>query len=113
MKKQRFSEEKKATIYENAKKAYNSLLKKTEAREEITQVGVSPRAASGYISQFRAMQEGILYTTCCSREMTEYFLKRIKDDFEDEIFQNALIAIELHAKYLANLYLSIVNEYRN
>jgi hypothetical protein len=93
-----------AIAYEVAQKVYEGLLGRTEGKDEIVRrTAMNAGSAGDYISAFLSMMKGEKYTRTISESATRLFLKRILQDYGDDVLQRALIACKAHAVYYASL----------
>lgn len=110
-----------AVAYEVAKRVFDGSAGRTEGKDEIVRrTSMNAGSAGDYITDFLAMMNGEKYTRTLNEYSTRYFLERIREDYDESVFQKAIDACRKHAAYYASLghgrlaYVErIVEEYTN
>lgn len=88
------------SAYEIAKKVYEGKIGRTEGRTEIAQTtGMNEGSAGDYITNLKAMLEGQRYTRTLNTFATRYNLEKIREDYGEAAFNNAIHAVTEHVKY--------------
>lgn len=86
--------------FDYAKKVYNQEIGITEATHEVERLtGMNRGSALAYITDFRAMMAGKEFSRIMSLGDTEYYLKRIYDEYGEKYFVNAVKAVAKHIAY--------------
>jgi 5-methylcytosine-specific restriction protein A len=68
-------------------------------RQIVKDHGLKENSARGLVDNFGKMPKGEEYQRLNSVFVTEYFLKKINEDFEPEHLRNAVAAVTKHLKY--------------
>lgn len=90
--------------YLASKNVFSGLMSRQEAIDHLsTEFGLARGSSGDFITNFRHMVHGRKYTRTLNNYSTDYFLKKIREDFELTIYQNALQAGYLHVEYYASI----------
>ncbi len=93
-----------ARLYELSKQVYHTEISKNEAVEIIlSEFDMNKNSALDYINNFKYMLNGEQYARALSCQGHRYYLENIKNDYNDEVFQKALIAVQKHINYYNTL----------
>jgi hypothetical protein len=93
-----------AVAYEISKEVFEGTLGRTEGKDEIVRrTGMNSGSAGDYVTDFLAMMSGEKYTRTLNEYSTRYFLERIREDYDESVFQKAIDACRKHAAYYASL----------
>jgi multimeric flavodoxin WrbA len=109
-----------ATAYKYAKLLYEDHIGWIDAKERIgKESGMNEGSALDYLYIFQNMMNGNVFKRAMSIESHRFFLDNIRKDYGEPHFQNALQAVEEHAKYYASLgrghllgVENLINEYK-
>ena len=90
--------------FEFGKQVYSSQISKNAARGKLTEeLGMNINSAADYLSNFLHMMKGEKFTRTMKGDATEYFIVKIKNEFGNKYFLNALDSVEKHVDYYENL----------
>ncbi len=91
-------------LYQLSKDVYNGNISKEDALGSISnEFDINTNSATDYINNFKYLVEGKKYCRTLSAKGTKLYLENIKNDFSNEIFNNALLAVQLHIDYYSAL----------
>ena len=90
------------SVYEYSKMVYEKKITLTEAKERVNmETGMNTGSAQDHIMDFRYMMDGERYTRTINLYATEYFLKKIYEDYGYKALTNAIEATKKHIDYYA------------
>ncbi len=90
--------------YEAAKKVYAGSLTRNEGKIEINRrTGMSEGSAQAFVTIFLAMMNGEVYKRAFNNKTNRFLLERIREDYGEQHFRNALSAAQKHVDYYSTL----------
>lgn len=93
-----------AAAYNIAKEVYAENLKHSDGVNTLAiNQGMNRNSASDYINNLGLMLDGLVYKRTNSAIATEYYLKKIAQDYSVAQFENALKSVALHISYYEDL----------
>ncbi|WP_311078200.1 hypothetical protein [Paenibacillus polymyxa] len=93
------------TSYDLAKKVYLEEIELSNALSKITEKsGMHRGFALAYVSAFRCLMSGSVYSRMMKATATRYYLYKIYEDFGLEFFKEALKAVNLHIEHYRKTY---------
>ena len=91
-------------LYNVSKDVFEDIMEMKNALTYLSEVhDVNQNSARDYISNFQKMINGLVYERTMNKEATEYFIKKIDEDYGGQGLKNALTALELHLLYYEKL----------
>jgi 5-methylcytosine-specific restriction enzyme A len=98
------SEEMYKAAFTYGKQVYKGEISKNAARAKLSEeFGMNTNSAADYLSNFSHMMKGEKFTRTMKGEATEYFIVKIREDFGNNYFLNALHSVEQHVDYYEKL----------
>lgn len=90
--------------YEIAKKVYSGQITRNEGKIKINRVtGMNEGSAQAFITIFLAMMNGEEYKRAFNNETNKFLLGSISQDFGEDYYKNALVAVQKHINYYSTL----------
>lgn len=90
--------------YQIAKKVILGELTRTEGKIEINRLtGMNEGSAQDFITIFLAMMSGRVYKRAFNNATNKFLLEKIKQEFGEESYRNALKAVQQHIEYYSTL----------
>ena len=86
-------------VYISGKRIYRSEITLSDAKAELTYLGMNGNSAHKYLTAILAMLDGSQYGSTINSEATEYFLKNILTDFGSKGLTLSLDALKSHLEY--------------
>ena len=89
-------------VYEYSKMVYEKKITLAEAKERVNmETGMNQGSAQNHIIDFKCMMNGERYTRTINLYATEYFFKKIYEDYGCKLLNNAIVATKKHIDYYA------------
>lgn len=92
-----------AILYDLAKGKHDGKLSLKQAVDEMANYGMTKSSATSYIRNVIHMFNGELYRRTLNHYATDYFLKKIHQDFGNDSLKKAITALENHIHYFEGL----------
>lgn len=100
--------------YAHARKVHAGTMRPKDAKKHLVDVGLNSNSAADFIYIFRQMVRGQIYKRAMSADATKYFIRSIRRDYGEAVFQNALAALRAHIPYNGGAmlgHLAILDKY--